>query len=330
VLIAFAAMTGLAFAASPVHADTTILNVSYDPTRELYKEYNVAFSDYWQKTAHEKVTINQSHGGSGAQARSVIDGVQADVVTLALQPDIDAIAKSGLIAPNWQSRLPNDSTPYTSTVLILVRKGNPKGIHDWNDLIRPGVQVIVPNPKVSGGARYGFLAAYGYALLKNHRNDAAARGFITALFKNVPILDSGSRASTITFCQRGQGDALICWENEAYLAKQEFGAGNFDIVVPSVSVLAEPPVAVVDKNAAAHNATAVATAYLKYLYSPVGQEIAAKHFYRPTDKAVYKQYSAQFPKVPMFTVDKLFGGWTKAQQTFFADGGVFDQIYSRH
>jgi sulfate/thiosulfate transport system substrate-binding protein len=320
----------LTVAVRPAHAQSTILNVSYDPTRELYKEYNVAFAKYWQATTHQAITVQQSHGGSGSQARAVVEGLSADVVTLALPYDIDSIAKSGLIAPNWQSRLPNNSTPYTSTVLILVRKGNPKGIHDWSDLTRPGIQVITPNPKTSGGARYAFLAAYGYALLKNHHNDAAARAFVSKLYQNVPILDSGSRGATITFCQRGQGDALLCWENEAYLAKEEFGAGNFDIVIPSITILATPPVAVVDQNAAAHKTTAVATAYLKYLYSKEGQTIAAKHFYRPIDKAVEAQFAAQFPKVRTFTVDKMFGGWTNAQHTYFDDGGVFDQIYAPH
>ncbi len=324
-MLAIAVMAGV----SQVRADVSLLNASYDPTREFYKEYNVAFAKFWQTTAHQGVTIQQSHGGSGKQARAVIDGLQADVVTLALSYDIDAIAKSGLIDPNWQKRLPNNSAPYTSTVLLLVRHGNPKHIKDWDDLIRPDVQVITPNPKTSGGARYGFLAAYGYALLKNHHSDAAARTFIGQVYKNVPVLDSGSRGSTTTFAQRGIGDVLICWENEAYLAKQEFGASNFDIVYPSVSILAEPPVAVVDKVAAQHQTTQVAQAYLKYLYSWDGQQIAARHYYRPRNRAVGAQFASQFPPIKLFTVDQMFGGWDKAQATYFDDHGVFDQIYSK-
>jgi sulfate/thiosulfate-binding protein len=312
----------------PVHADTTLLNVSYDPTRELYADYNQAFEKYWLAKTHTKVVINQSHGGSGKQARAVIDGLQADVVTLGIQSDIDAISKSGLIAPNWQSRLPHNSVPYTGTILFVVRKGNPKGIHDWADLIKPGVQVITPSPKTSSGGRWAFVAAYGYALKKYH-SDAAARDYVTKLYANVPVLDSGARGSTTTFAQRGLGDVMIAWENEAWLTKEEFGAGNFDIVVPSISVLGEPPVAVVDKNAAAHNTTALATAYLQYLYSPAGQEIAARHYYRPINHAIFVKYQGQFAKVPMFTVEQLFGGWGKAQAEFFGDGGVFDQIYRR-
>ncbi len=314
-------------ACRPACADKSMLNVSYDPTRELYQQYNAAFAAYWLKTAHEKVTVQQSHGGSSKQARSVIDGLDADVVTLALAPDIDAIAKAGLIAPNWQTRLPDNSTPYTSTILFLVRKGNPKHIHDWADLTQPGLQVIAPNPKTSGGARYDFLAAYGYAFNKTH-NDKFAHDYVRALYKNVPVLDSGSRGATVTFAQRGIGDVLLCWENEAYLAKKEFGNDKFDIVVPSISILAEPPVAVVDKVAAQHGNIAVATAYLKYLYSPVGQTIAAENFYRPRNAAIAKKYAAQFVKVPMLDIS-FFGGWTRAQHVFFDDGGVFDQIYSR-
>jgi sulfate/thiosulfate-binding protein len=312
-------------ATTPAHADQHILNVSYDPTRELYKAFNASFAAYWQKTNHEVVTIDQSHGGSAKQAQAVINGLDADVVTLALAPDIDEISKAGLIAPNWQTRFPHNSTPYTSTVLFLVRAGNPKHIHDWSDLTQPGLQIVTPNPKTSGGARYEFLGAYGWAWRKYH-SDAKALDFVKAIYKNVPVLDTGSRAATVSFAQRGVGDVLLCWENEAFLAKDEFGASNFNIVVPSETILAEPPVAVVDKNAAAHNTTALATAYLKYLYSPEGQTIAAQHYYRPRDKKIAAQFASQFPKVKLFDIG-VFGGWTRAQKVFFDDGGVFDQIY---
>ena len=305
-----------------------LLNVSYDPTRELYADYNAAFARYWQAKAHQGVTVQTSNGGSGKQARSVIDGNEADVVTLALAYDIDAIQKAGLIAPGWEKHLPDSSTPYTSTIVFLVRRGNPKGIHDWPDLTRPGVGVVVPNPKSSGGARWAYLAAWGYALKRSHGNQAAALAFVRALYKNVPVLDSGARASTITFVQRHVGDVLLAWENEAYLVTKTLAPGQYQIVYPSISILAEPPVAVVDKNVDKHHTRAVATAYLKYLYSPEGQAIAARHFYRPRNPVVARQFAAQFPHVPLFTI-QLFGGWAKAQQTHFADGGTFDQIYRK-
>jgi sulfate transport system substrate-binding protein len=303
-----------------------LLNVSYDPTRELYQDFNQSFIKYWQSKTHQRITIEQSHGGSGKQALGVINGLPADVVTLALGYDIDAISDRGFIRPNWVSRLPDRSAPYTSTIVFLVRKGNPKHIRDWGDLVRPGVSVITPNPKTSGGARWNFLAAWGYALKKNHNNAAAAKAFVTKLYKNVPVLDSGARGSTTTFAERGLGDVLLAWENEAFLAVNQLGRGKFDIVVPSVSILAEPPVAVVDKVVDRKGTRAVAEAYLKYLYSPQGQEIAAKNYYRPRLKSVAAKYARQFPKVNLFTID-LFGGWRKAQKTFFADGGIFDQIY---
>jgi len=301
---------------------------SYDPTRELYQDINGAFAKSWKAKTGQDVTVQQSHGGSGKQARSVIDGLGADVVTLALAYDVDAVAKSGLIAQNWQTRLPNNSTPYTSTIVFLVRKGNPKKIRDWDDLTRPGVSVITPNPKTSGGARWNYLAAWGYALRKFNNDPAKAKDFVGRIFKNVPILDTGARGSTVTFVERGIGDVLIAWENEAIFAvKGEMGAkGDFQIVAPSISILAEPPVTVVDKVAAKHKTAQVATAYLQFLYTPEGQEIAARHYYRPRNEAVAARYAAQFPKVQLFTID-VFGGWTKAQQAHFADGGVFDQIY---
>src|SRR6202167_4475403 len=306
----------------------TLLNVSYDPTRELYQDYNAAFAKYWKAKTGQDVTIQQSHGGSGAQARSVIDGLEADVVTLALSYDIDAISQQAKLLPaNWQSRLPDNSTPYTSTIVFLVRKGNPKGIKDWDDLVKKGTTVVVPNPKTSGGARWAYLAAYAYALETYGHDDAKAKDFITKLYKNVPILDSGARGSTITFAQRGIGDVLLAWENEAHLALKEFGADNFEIVTPPLSILAEPPVTVVDKNAKRHGTTEVATAYLSYLYSDEGQEIAAKNFYRPRNEAIAAKYAANFTQLKLVTVDQEFGDWTKAQQTHFADGGVFDQIY---
>ncbi|MCQ4166910.1 sulfate ABC transporter substrate-binding protein [Tahibacter harae] len=307
-------------------ADPSLLNVSYDPTRELYKDVNAAFAAQWKADKGETVTINASHGGSGKQARSVIDGLEADVVTLALAYDIDAVAEKGLIAPDWQKRLPHNSTPYTSTIVFLVRKGNPKGIKDWNDLIKPGVEVITPNPKTSGGARWNYLAAWGYALKQPGGNEAKAKEFVAALFKNVPVLDTGARGSTTTFVQRGIGDVLLAWENEALLARQELGKDEFEIVVPSLSILAEPPVAVVDKVVDRRGTRAVAEAYLKFLYSPAAQDIAGRHYYRPYDAAAAAKYASVFTKVNTFTIDAEFGGWKKAQATHFADGGVFDQL----
>ncbi len=310
--------------------DVTILNVSYDPTRELYQEFNSAFARYWKAKTGDNVSVKSSHGGSGKQARSVIDGLEADVVTLALAYDIDEIAeKSKLLDPGWQKRLPHNSAPYTSTYIFLVRKGNPKGIHNWDDLIKPGVSVITANPKTSGGARWGYLAAYGYALKQVGGSDAKAKDFIAKVYSNVPVLDSGARGSTVTFAERGVGDVLLAWENEAWLSLKEFGADKFDIVYPPISILAEPPVAVVDKTVDRHGTRAVAQAYLEYLYTPEGQEIAARNFYRPIDAQVAAKYAKQFPKTTLFTVDDTFGGWAKAQKTHFADGGVFDQIYTR-
>jgi sulfate transport system substrate-binding protein len=305
-----------------------LLNVSYDPTRELYQEFNAAFAASWKAKTGQDVSVRQSHGGSGAQARSVIDGLEADVVTLALAYDIDAIAAAGPIRTGWQQRLPQNSSPYTSTIVFLVRQGNPKGIKDWADLVKPGVAVITPNPKTSGGARWNYLAAWGYALKQPNGNDASARQFVGALLRNVPVLDSGARGATTTFVQRGIGDVLLAWENEAYLAREE-SKGAVDIVVPSISILAEPPVAVVDKVVDKRGTRAVAQAYLEYLYTPEGQEIAARHFYRPIDAAVAARHAKVFPKVGLFTIDEVFGGWAKAQQTHFADGGVFDQVYTR-
>jgi sulfate transport system substrate-binding protein len=306
----------------------TLLNVSYDPTRELYEDYNKQFASYWKTKTGQEVTIRQSHGGSGKQARSVIDGLEADVVTLALAWDIDQIAeRSGLIPADWQKRLPHNSSPYTSTIILLVRKGNPKQIKDWSDLARPGVSVITPNPKTSGGARWNYLAAWGNALRRRGGNEAKAREFVGSLYRNVPVLDAGARGSTTTFVERGIGDVLIAWENEALLAVKELGPDKFEIVVPSSTILAEPPVAVVEKVAKKHGTLEVAKAYLEYLYTPEGQEIAARDFYRPRLEPVAARYAAQFPKVNLFTVDEVFGGWKKAQETHFSDGGVFDQIY---
>ena len=305
-----------------------LLNVSYDPTRELYVDYNAAFAKYWQAKSGDTVNVSQSHGGSGKQAQSVINGLEADVVTLALAYDIDAIAQQSKLLPaDWQKRLPNDSTPYTSTIVFLVRKSNPKGIKDWDDVVKKGVSVVAANPKTSGGARWAYLAAYAYALEKNNHDDAAAKKFITQLYKNVPVLDSGARGSTVTFAQRQIGDVLLAWENEAHLALKEFGTDKFDIVTPSLSILAEPPVAIVDKNAKRHHTTEIASEYLKYLYSDEGQEIAAKNFYRPRNEAIAAKYAANINQVKLVTIDQEFGGWTKAQQTHFADGGVFDQIF---
>ena len=312
-------------------AGVKLLNVSYDPTRELYEDYNKAFAAYWKSKTGDTVSVNQSHGGSGKQARAVIDGLQADVVTLALAYDIDALAIQGDLVPaNWQSRLPNNSTPYTSTIVFLVRKGNPKNIHDWGDLVRPGISVITPSPKTSGGARWNYLAAWAWALKQPGGNDAAAEAFVKKLYHNVPVLDSGARGATVTFVERGIGDVLLAWESEAYLAIKELGPAKFDMVAPSVSIVAEPPVSVVDQNVDQHGTRKVAEEYLKYLYSRQGQEIAAKHFYRPRDPAVAAQFAAQFANVPqLVTIDAVFGGWTRAQATHFADHGTFDRIYGQ-
>jgi sulfate transport system substrate-binding protein len=306
----------------------TLLNVSYDPTRELYQEFDAAFAKYWKDKTGQTVTIRQSHGGSGAQSRAVIDGLKADVVTLALAYDIDAIAARGKLLPaDWQKRLPSNSTPYTSTIVFLVRAGNPKGIKDWDDLVKPGISVIAPNPKTSGGARWNYLAAWGYALQKNGGDESKARDFVTRLYKNVPVLDSGARGSTVTFAQRGLGDVLVGWENEAYLSLQEFGADKFEIVVPSVSIVAEPPVALVDSVVDKRGTRAVAEAYLNYLYAPEGQAIIARHFYRPRSADAAAAAPTKLPALKLFTIDEVFGGWAKAQATHFADGGIFDQIY---
>src|SRR5437016_3967963 len=308
-------------------ADVSLLNVSYDPTRELYVALNKAFASKFKSEIGKTVTIRLSHGGSGKQARSVIDGLQADVVTLALAYDIDAIAeKSKLLPPDWQKRLPNNSAPYTSTILFLVRKGNPKGIKDWDDLVKPGVSLVTPNPKTSGGARWNYLAAWGYALKKNGGDEKKAREFVAALLKNVPVLDTGARGATTTFVQRGIGDVLIAWENEALLSIKEVGKGEFEIVLPSLTILAEPPVAWVDKIVTRHGTRDLAQAYLEYLYSPEGQEIAARNYYRPRLKVAAQKYAAVFPKANLFTIDEVFGGWQKAQKTHFNDGGIFDQI----
>ena len=321
---------GLCFLGAASAKDVTLLNVSYDPTRELYADFNKAFAAYWKGKTGDVVTVRQSHGGSGKQGRSVIDGLEADVVTLALAYDIDEIQqKSGVIAADWQKRLPNNSSPYTSTIVFLVRKGNPKGIKDWSDLVKPGVAVVTPNPKTSGGARWNYLAAWGYALRTNGNDAKKAQEFIAALYRNVPVLDSGARASLLTFTERGIGDVFISWENEAYLAAQELGPEKFQIVVPSVSILAEPPVAVVDRTVDRKGTRDVATAYLQYLYSTEGQEIAARHHYRPVDSKIAAKVEKQFSKLNLFTVDEIFGGWASAQKTHFADGGTFDQIFTR-
>lgn len=313
--------------AGPVAAAQTLLNVSYDPTRELYSEFNAAFNKHWQAQGNEAVTIQQSHGGSGKQARAVIDGLRADVVTLALAGDIDELYKLGKLIPeNWQERLPDASTPYTSTIVFLVRKGNPKGLKDWDDLVKPGVEVITPNPKTSGGARWNFLAAWAYAQQK-YGSEAEAKAFTEKLYKNVPVLDTGARGSTITFVNNGIGDVLLAWENEAFLALKEEGGENFEIVAPSLSILAEPPVSVVDQNVDKKGTRKVAEAYLNYLYSEEGQRIAAKHFYRPRNQAVAAEFAKQFPQLKLVTIDADFDGWKTAQPKFFNDGGVFDQIY---
>ena len=325
--IGFAILAAGAFAANVEGKEIKLLNVSYDPTRELYTVINEAFGKQWEAKTGDKVVISQSHGGSGKQARAVIDGLQADVVTLALAYDVDALHEKGdLIPADWQKRLPNNSSPYVSTIVFLVRKGNPKHIKDWDDLIAPKVEVITPNPKTSGGARWNYLAAWGFALKKNGNDEAKARKFVSKLYKNVPVLDSGARGATTTFVQRGIGDVLIAWENEAILSVKELGEGQFEIITPAVSILAEPPVSVVDKFADKHGTRAVAQAYLEFLYSPEGQEIAAKNFYRPRLESVAQKYASTFSKLELFTIDEVFGGWQKAQKAHFSDGGVFDQI----
>ena len=316
------------FAVAANAKEIKLLNVSYDPTRELYQEYNNAFARYWKAKTGDDVVISQSHGGSGKQAQSVINGLEADVVTLALSYDIDAISQQAKLLPaDWQKKFPDNSSPYTSTIVFLVRKGNPKGIHDWNDLLKPDVTIVTANPKTSGGARWAYLAAWAYALETNGHDEAKARAFVTQIYQRVPVLDSGARGSTVTFAQRGIGDVLLAWENEAHLALKEFGDDKFDIITPPVSILAEPPVAVVDKNTKHHGTMEVAKAYLEYLYSDEGQEIAAKNFYRPRNEAIAAKYAANFTKLKLVTVDQEFGGWTKAQQTHFADDGIFDQIF---
>lgn len=316
-------------ATSVAAKDIQLLNVSYDPTRELYQQYNKAFSTYWHEKTGDNVTVKQSHGGSGKQASSVINGISADVVTLALAYDVDAIAEHGKLDKNWISRLPDNSAPYTSTIVFLVRKGNPKQIHDWNDLIKPGLNVVTPNPKTSGGARWNYLAAWGYALQQNNNDQEKAKEFVKALYNNVQVLDTGARGSTTTFVERGIGDVLIAWENEALLAIEQLGKDQFEIVTPSVSILAEPTVAIVDSVVDKNGTREVSEAYLKYLYSKEGQTIAAKNYYRPRDPAVQQEFASTFPSLTLFTVDKIFGGWQKAQQTHFATDGVFDQISRR-
>lgn len=319
----------LLLASGAIAKDIQLLNVSYDPTREFYQEYNQAFSQHWQEQTGDKVTVRQSHGGSGKQATSVINGIEADVVTLALAYDIDAIAERGRIDKDWIKRLPDNSAPYTSTIVFLVRKGNPKQIHDWSDLVKPGISVITPNPKTSGGARWNYLAAWAYALEHNNNDQAKAQEFVKQLYKNVEVLDSGARGATNTFVERGIGDVLIAWENEALLAVNEVGKDQFDIITPSLSILAEPTVSVVDKVVDKRGTREVADAYLKYLYSPEGQTIAAKNYYRPRDPAVAAKFAKEFPQLKLITIDDVFGGWTKAQQVHFATGGVFDEISKR-
>src|SRR5688572_13975626 len=323
-----AATLSLTAPISALAKDITLLNVSYDPTRELYQDFNAAFSKYWLEKTGDKVTVKASHGGSGKQARAIIDGLDADVATLALAYDVDQLYEKGKLIPkDWQTRLANNSSPYTSTIVFLVRKGNPKGIKDWDDLVKPGVSVITPNPKTSGGARWNYLAAWAFALSKNNQDEAKAKDFIGKLYKNVPVLDSGARGATVTFVERGIGDVFISWENEAFLAKNELGKDKFEIVVPSLSILAEPPVTLVDKNAQRKGTTEIAKAYLQYLYSEEGQDIAGKHYYRPRLAPAVSKYAGTFPKVNLFTIDEVFGGWQKAQKAHFNDGGVFDQIY---
>jgi len=327
-ILAVVCLAAGALFASIASADVTLLNVSYDPTRELYQDFNNAFAKHWKDTTGETITIRQSHGGSGKQARAVIDGLQADVVTLALAYDVDALfERAKLIPKDWQKRLQSNSATYTSTIVVLVRKGNPKQIKDWDDLLKPGVSVVTPNPKSAGGARWNYLAAWGYALKKHNNDEAKAKDFVSRLYKNVPVLDSGARGATTTFVERGIGDVLIAWENEAFLSLKELGVDKVEIVVPSLSILAEPPVSIVDKVVDKHGTRKVAQAYLDYLYTPEGQDIAARNFYRPRLDAVAAKYAKQFPKVNLFTIDSVFGGWQKAQTTHFADGGVFDQIY---
>ena len=327
--VRLAAVVGVLMAAA-ARADVSLLNASYDPTRELYREFNAAFARHWESRTREKVAIRQSHGGSGKQARSVIDGLQADVVTLALAYDIDEIAaRAKLIPADWQKRLPYNSAPYTSTIVFLVRKGNPKGIKDWDDLVRPGVSVITPNPKTSGGARWNYLAAWGFALKKFGNDEAKAKDFVSLLYRNVPVLDSGARGSTTTFVERGIGDVFISWENEAFLAVKELGAEKLEIVVPSVSILAEPPVAIVDKVVDRRGTRKVAQAYLEYLYGEEGQNVAGRNFYRPNDPRIAARYADQFAAVTLFRIDEVFGGWQQAQKAHFADGGTFDQIFQR-
>ncbi|HWJ34935.1 MAG TPA: sulfate ABC transporter substrate-binding protein [Steroidobacteraceae bacterium] len=321
---------GLCVVSGSRAATVSLLNVSYDPTRELYDDYNKAFATFWKGKTGDTLVVNQSHGGSGKQARSVIDGLGADVVTLALAYDIDALAsQGGLIPANWQTRLPANSTPYTSTIVFLVRKGNPKNIHDWGDLARAGIAVVTPSPKTSGGARWNYLAAWAWALKQPGGSDATAEAFVKKLYKNVPVLDSGARAATVTFVERGIGDVLLAWENEAYLAVKQLGPDKFDVVAPSLSILAEPPVSIVDKVVDKHGTRKVAEEYLRYLYSKEGQEIAAKHFYRPRDPDIAAKYASQFPKIALVTIDTAFGGWAKAQAAHFADGGTFDRIYGQ-
>jgi sulfate/thiosulfate-binding protein len=323
------ALSTLALVAGAAHAkDINLLNVSYDPTREFYVDFNKAFAAHWKAKTGDVVSVKQSHGGSGKQARSVIDGLEADVVTLALAYDVDELADKGKLIPaDWQKRLKHNSSPYTSTIVFLVRKGNPRGIKDWDDLVKPGVSVITPNPKTSGGARWNYLAAWGYAL-KKYGSDAKAQEFVGKILANVPVLDSGARGSTTTFVERGVGDVLLAWENEALLALKELGPDKFDIVAPSLSILAEPPVTVVDKNVDRKGTRAVAQAYVEYLYSPEGQDIAGQNYYRPIDPAAAAKYARQFPKVNLFTIDEVFGGWARAQKTHFADGGTFDAVYT--
>lgn len=324
------ALLALTLSAAAHAKSITLLNVSYDPTRELYQDVNKAFAEDWKKNTGDDLTLNQSHGGSGKQARAVIDGLDADVVTLALAYDIDAIAEKGNLLPkDWQKRLPQNSTPYTSTIVFLVRKGNPKGIKDWGDLVKPGVSVITPNPKTSGGARWNYLAAWAYALKQPGGTDASAKEFVAKLFKNVPVLDSGARGATTTFVQRGIGDVLISWENEALLAEKELGQGQVEIVTPSLSILAEPPVAVIDRVTGRRGTQKIAEAYLKFLYTPEAQELAAKNFYRPRRPEVAQKYATQFAPVKLITIDDVFGGWQKAQKAHFADGGTFDQLYQK-
>jgi sulfate/thiosulfate transport system substrate-binding protein len=326
---ALAALAGGAGArARAADGRAQLLNVSYDPTRELYEAVDAAFARQWKARTGQELVVKQSHGGSGKQARAVLDGLEADVVTLALAYDVDALSKAGLVAPGWQKRLPGNASPYTSTIVFLVRKGNPKRLQDWDDLVRPGVAVITPNPKTSGGARWNYLAAWAHALRKPGGDEAKAKEFVRALYRNVPVLDSGARGATTTFVERGIGDVLLAWENEAFLAVERLGKGELEIVVPSASILAEPPVAIVDRNVDRHGTRAVAQAYLEFLYSPEGQELAARNFYRPRDPAVAARHAARFPKVELFTIDAVFGGWQKAQAAHFADGGVFDQIYT--